>query len=142
MATEALTEGFGGLHLGDACAIHDFDETFFDDKVHITFRVLNMPRFLWIWVGDAPCVTNLSAHVTRPNVQLPSCSRLIEGDRCDFGTSISNRLSKKLPEKVVHFAWHLKPDLARDPALSAKIEARIVKELRGLAIMPSKPRTA
>ncbi|KAJ9442126.1 hypothetical protein DIPPA_30750, partial [Diplonema papillatum] len=89
--------------------IHDFTEVFFNNEVKVTYRIVSMPRCLWIWIGDSPLLSNLSVHTARGADALPSAAKLLHAFESDFGTSLGNRLAKKLPEKMVHLAWHLKP---------------------------------
>ena len=115
-------------HLADACegetggngfVIHDFAHKFYEGKqaVVISFRLLVREKLVWIWLGDAPLLSNASVHVATPFDILPSGSRIIDDDRHDFGYNLGNRLTKSLSGHIVHVNYHLTPGMLWCPCI-------------------------
>eukprot|EP00754_Rhynchopus_humris_P038821 Rhum_TRINITY_DN21425_c0_g1::Rhum_TRINITY_DN21425_c0_g1_i1::g.174050::m.174050/K11878/PSMG4, PAC4; proteasome assembly chaperone 4 len=136
-------------HLADACegetagngfVIHDFAHKFYEGKqaVVISFRLLVREKLVWIWLGDAPLLSNASVHVSTPFDILPSGSRIIDDDRHDFGYNLGNRLTKSLSGHIVHVNYHLTPERLNDPMLGSMMEKVIVKNLREQGIVAPK----
>eukprot|EP01061_Rhynchopus_euleeides_P025882 TRINITY_DN420_c0_g3_i1.p1 TRINITY_DN420_c0_g3~~TRINITY_DN420_c0_g3_i1.p1 ORF type:complete len:145 (+),score=63.51 TRINITY_DN420_c0_g3_i1:48-482(+) len=119
--------------------LHDFVKKFYEgkDAVLVSFRVLMREKFLWIWLGDAPLLTNSSVHVSTKD-PVPSSVRLVDGGQGDFGVSLGVRLTKKLPNYVTHVNHHLSPERIADITLTRMIEGTIVKELRDLGLLEAK----
>ena len=92
----------------------DFSDSYYEDKdaVAISFRIVVREKFMWIWIGDAPMLTNSSVHVSNAPTGV-STTRLIEEDEHgDFGTLLGGRLSKKLSNHIVHVNYALTPGMS------------------------------
>eukprot|EP01060_Flectonema_neradi_P014863 TRINITY_DN21537_c0_g1_i1.p1 TRINITY_DN21537_c0_g1~~TRINITY_DN21537_c0_g1_i1.p1 ORF type:complete len:139 (+),score=2.73 TRINITY_DN21537_c0_g1_i1:60-476(+) len=122
--------------------IHDLEKSFYDGKVTVSFRVMKMDRMVWIWLGTAPCLTNLSFHVSNKSIDtMPSAIRVIEIEGNEYGVGLGNRLCRKMEGAIVHVASHLPAEVTSDSILTGMVETELVKWLKNLGYMGPKPNT-
>ncbi|XP_076010680.1 proteasome assembly chaperone 4 [Genypterus blacodes] len=112
----------GESQLG-AVAIHNFSERILEQVVH--FHVMRFSGGFFLWVGNAPVLSNLAVSMSSKYDSMPLSSLLMGDPSNTAPNSLAQRLAKKTTKQV--FVSYTLPET--DSNLCLQVEDRIKKEL-------------
>eukprot|EP01065_Artemidia_motanka_P029561 TRINITY_DN35657_c0_g1_i1.p1 TRINITY_DN35657_c0_g1~~TRINITY_DN35657_c0_g1_i1.p1 ORF type:complete len:264 (+),score=52.85 TRINITY_DN35657_c0_g1_i1:71-862(+) len=113
--------------------MHDWVEAYFDEKISVTYRLMLLPKCIWLWFGDMPAFGNLSCHVQVGSS--PDACTTVMTDQEEFSLGLGRRLARRVGGKLVQVSCQVTESHLADPGLQMEIERSVVKKLRSLAVL-------